>query len=184
MIVAASLIVLAALAAKFVFGAKTYRVPSESMQPTLTVGERLMTTKESDPQRGDVVVVEPPAGAADSRCGVKIPLGSACPEPTPGRVGQVFIERVVAVGGDRLKIQDGATVIDGEVRRDTYARKDADCPICNLPREITVPRGHVFVMGDNRGESEDSRVWGPVRVDDVQGKVRLRYWPPAGFGGL
>jgi len=143
-----------------------------------------MTIKESDPQQGDVVVVEPPAGAADSRCGVKIPLGSACPEPTPGRVGQVFIERVVAVGGDRLKIQDGATVIDGEVRRDTYARKDADCPICNLPREITVPRGHVFVMGDNRGESEDSRVWGPVRVDDVQGKVRLRYWPPAGFGGL
>jgi len=184
LIVATSLIVLAALAAKLVFGAKTFRAPSESMVPTLDVGDRLLTLKESDPKRGDVVVLNPPAGAADSRCGVEQPLGGACSKPTPGSLEQPFIKRVVAVGGDRLAIRDGLAVIDGEGRRETYARKDADCAICNLPREITVPRGHVFVMGDNRGESDDSRSWGPVRLDNVQGKVRLRYWPVAGFGEL
>src|SRR5680860_780131 len=184
LIVVASLLVLGALAATLVFGAKTFRAPSESMVPTVDVGDRLVTTKESHPKRGDVVVLNPPAGAADSRCGAQPPLGSACSRPTPGTLDQALVKRVVAVGGDRLKVQDGATVIDGRVQREPYARQDAECQACNLPREITVPAGHVFVMGDNRGASDDSRFWGPVRVDDVQGEVRLRYWPLDGFGGL
>ncbi|MEK6227918.1 MAG: signal peptidase I [Actinomycetota bacterium] len=184
LIVVASLLVLAALAAKLVFGAKTFRAPSESMVPTVDVGDGLVTTKESHPKRGDVVVLNPPAGAADSRCGTDHALGSACPKPTPGSLEQPFVKRVVAVGGDRLAIQDSLAVIDGKVQREPYARKDAECQACNLPREITVPEDHVFVMGDNRGQSDDSRFWGPVPVDDVQGKVRLRYWPLDGFGGF
>ena len=178
------LLVLAALAAKLVFDAKAFRAPSESMVPTIDVGDRLLTIKESDPERGDVVVLNPPAGAADGRCGARAPLGSPCPRPTPGTLDQAFVKRVVAVGGDRLTIQDGATVIDGKVQREPYARTDAECQVCNLPREITVPAGHVFVMGDNRGASDDSRAWGPVRVGEVQGEVRLRYWPPGVFGEL
>ncbi|MBA3359546.1 MAG: signal peptidase I [Thermoleophilaceae bacterium] len=184
LIVVVSLLVLAALAAKLVFGAKAYRAPSESMVPTIAVGDRFLTTKETDPERGDVVVLNPPAGAADIRCGTDQPLGGACPTPTPGSLQQSFVMRVVAVGGDRLAIRDGLAVIDGKPQREPYARKDSECEGCNLPREITVPADHVFVMGDNRGESSDSRVWGPARVDDVQGKVRLRYWPVDAFGGL
>ncbi len=69
------------------------------------------------------------------------------------------------------------------MQREPHARKDAECQACNLPREITVPAGHVFVMGDNRGASDDSRLWGPVRVGAVEGEVRLRYWPLDALGG-
>jgi signal peptidase I len=183
-VVVALLVVLGALAAKLVFDAKAFSAPSESMLPTIDVGDRLITTKESDPERGDVVVLRPPAGAADGRCGAQAPLGSPCPRPTPGSLDLTFVRRVVAVGGDRLSVRDGLTVIDGKVQREPYARKDAECQACNLPREITVPAGHVFVMGDNRGASDDSRFWGPVRVGDVEGEVRLRYWPVGEVGEL
>jgi signal peptidase I len=181
-IVSALTVGLLVLALMTVLGGRTFRAPSESMLPTIRVGERLMTTKVSEPGRGDIVVLNPPAGAEKNVCGVRVPANGACPRATPERSKVNFIKRVAAVAGDRLSIRGGRTVIDGEVQEEPYIRADRDCPACNLPDEITVPRGHVFVMGDNRGASADSREWGPVPEDAVLGKVRLRYWPPSRAG--
>ena len=79
--------------------------------------------------------------------------------------------------GDRLKVVDGRVYIDGERQGEPFVRPDANCPICDLPEEITIPAGHFFMMGDNRGESADSREWGPVPEDWIIGKAFFTYWP-------
>jgi signal peptidase I len=99
-------------------------------------------------------------------------------------VDVVFVHRVVAVGGDRLSVRDGRVYLDGVRQREPWVRPDRECASCNLPREVTVPAGHYFVMGDNRGGAADSRDWGPVPADWVIGKARFRYWPPGRIGGL
>ena len=172
----------ALIGAHFLLGGQAYRMPSETMLPTIVVGERLITTKASEPGRGDIVAFHPPSGAEDGECGTRRPPDSACPRPTRERLEMSFIQRVVAVGGDRVSVRGGRAVIDGKVQDEPYIRSDRGCPICDLPREVTVPRDHVFVMGDNRGASSDSREWGPVHEDAVVGKVRLRYWPPSSVG--
>jgi len=81
-----------------------------------------------------------------------------------------------------VSVRGGRVFINGERQVEGYIRPDDECGICNLPTPITIPSGHLFVMGDNRGESADSREWGPVPTDAVIGKVQLRYWPPGSFG--
>lgn len=166
------------------FGGRAFRAPSASMSPTIEVGERFITTKTSEPQRGDLVVFKPPAGADENTCGVRRPARSACPKGTPGQSEVSFIKRVVAVEGDRVAIRGGRVVLDGQVQDEPYLRPSPDCGVCNLPREITVPAGHFFAVGDNRGESADSREWGPVPDNAIVGEVRLRYWPPGRAGRL
>jgi signal peptidase I len=165
-----------------VLDARTYRIPSEAMLPTVEIGDRVMTTKTSRPERGDILVFTPPAGAVSNVCGVRHSGRSACPRPTEERSGTSFIKRVVAVGGDRLSVRGGRVYINGRPQREPYARLDGSCQICNLPEEITIPEGHYFMIGDNRGASADSRDWGPVREDWIIGEVRLRYWPPGRIG--
>jgi signal peptidase I len=165
-----------------VLDGRAYRVPSEAMLPTIELGERVVTTKTSEPARGDIIVFKAPAGAVTNTCGVQHSERSACPAPTAGRSDVNFIKRVVAVGGDRLAIRGGRVHIDGRAEREPYARLDGGCPACNLPEEITIPEGHYFMLGDNRGASADSRDWGPVPEAWVLGEVRLRYWPPGRIG--
>ena len=165
---------------------KAYRIPSEAMAPTLELGDRIIVKHRGsyDPKRGDIVVFNPPGGADINRCGD----GSgdtgrrACARPAPGELDQTFVKRIVALGGDRLKVIGGRVHVDGRPLNEPYARLDAGCDICNLPEEIRVPPGHVFMMGDNRGASADSRVWGPVREDSIVGPVIWRYWPLSGMG--
>lgn len=165
---------------------KPFRIPSESMVPTLEVGQRVLVDRVSyrfsAPDRGDIVVFKPPVGADDNVCGVKHSERSACPRPTRGRSDTNFIKRVVAVGGDRLKVLDGRLYVNGKRQDEPYIRADAECGICNLPKEITVPTGHYFMMGDNRGESADSREWGPVPEKWMIGKAIATYWPPGRIG--
>jgi signal peptidase I len=171
--------VLWAAMAVIVFGvldARAFRVPSESMEPTLEVGDRLVVTKVSEPSRGDVVTFNPPLGAATAECGVDHPADSPCPRPTAGPVDLVFVKRVVAVGGDRVSMRGGRVYLNGERQDEPFARAGG-CGSCDLPREVTVPDGYLFLLGDNRGESADSREFGPVPSDWMIGKVRLRYWP-------
>jgi signal peptidase I len=172
------------------FLVKPFRIPSESMVPTLEVGQRVLvdrvTFRFRDPRRGDIVVFKPPAGADDDRCGVpRVPDSPmACPQPTRERSDTTFIKRVVAVGGDRLKIIDGAVYRNGRRQRESFARLDPGCGICNLPREIEIPTGYYYMMGDNRGQSDDSRIWGPVPKKWMIGKAFATYWPPRSIGGL
>jgi signal peptidase I len=170
------------------FLVKPFRIPSESMVPTLEISQRVLvdrvSSRFSDPHRGDIVVFKPPKGADDNVCGVNHPDNEACPKPTPERSDTNFIKRVVAEPGDRLKVIDGRVYINGERQDEPFIRPDAGCGICNLPREITIPPDHFFMMGDNRGESADSREWGPVPKKWIVGNAFFTYWPPGRVGRL
>ena len=150
------------------FLVKPFKIPSGSMEPTLQLGHRVLVDRVSfrfsAPHRGDIVVFKPPAGAdAESQaCGVRHADDQACPRPTEGRSDKNFIKRVVAVPGDRLRVVQGRVIINGRPQREPFIRADGEYPNCNLPREITIPPCHFFMMGDNRGQSLDSREWGPV----------------------
>ena len=170
------------------FLVKPFRIPSGSMEPTLDIGQRVLVSRVnyhvSDPDRGDVVVFKPPAGADTNSCGVRHSSQTPCPRPTPNRSDTNFIKRVVAVGGDRLKVIDGRVYLNGKRQDEPHARPSSDCSICNLPEEITIPKGQYFMMGDNRGESADSREWGPIPEKWMIGKGFATYWPPGKIGGL
>jgi signal peptidase I len=170
------------------FLVKPFRIPSESMVPTLDIGQRVLvdrvTYKYGEPERGDVVVFKPPAGADENVCGIRHSGEQACPRPTAQRSDTNFIKRVVAVGGDRLKVQGGRVYINGRRQDEPFARPDSECGICNLPVEITIPRGMFFMMGDNRGESADSREWGPIPEKWMIGQAFMTYWPPKKVGPL
>jgi signal peptidase I len=168
------------------FLVKPFRIPSESMEPTLDVGQRVLVDRVSlrfsNPGRGAIVVFKPPAGADENVCGVRHPAGEPCPRPTPARSDTNFIKRVVAVGGDRVKVIGGHVYIDGRLQKESFAHFDSGCGICNLPQEVTIPRGYYFMMGDNRGESADSREWGPIPKKWMLGKAFMTYWPPGRIG--
>ena len=162
------------------------------MEPTLDIGQRVLVSRVnyhvSEPDRGDVVVFKPPTGADSNSCGAQnfepSARSQACPRPTPGRSDQNFIKRIVAVGGDRLRIEKGRAIVNGKVVEEDYIEPDEACQICNLPKEIKIPEDHYFMMGDNRGESADSREWGPVPEDQLIGQAFFTYWPPKRIGTL
>jgi signal peptidase I len=165
---------------RVVFDVRPFRVPSESMVPTFELGERFVQVGASSAERGDIVTFNGPLDV--TACGVRRPSDSACPRPGEGPADIIFVHRVVAVGGDRLSIREGRVYLDGRRQDEPFARPDPDCGSCNLPREITVPAGHYFVMGDNRGAAADSREFGPVPADWLVGRAVLRYWPPDRIG--
>jgi signal peptidase I len=174
------------------FLVKPYQIPTESMEPTLDPGERVLVNRLSytiggDPSVGDVVVFHPPAGAdsGGGECGVQRKGDQPCPTETPERSDQNFIKRIVAGPGDTLYIEDGHPVVNGEkVADEPYIKPCGGGSTCNLQEEITIPPDHYFMMGDNRGESDDSRFWGPVPKDWIIGKAFFTYWPPKEIGIL
>jgi signal peptidase I len=169
------------------FLVKPFRIPSESMVPTLAVGQRVLVCRVcshlGDPDRGDIVVFKPPSGQP-STCGVERPTDEPCPQGTSEKSSTNFIKRIVGLPGDRLKVIEGSVYIDGKRQDEPFARLDTECGTCNLPREITIPKGEYYMMGDNRGESADSREWGPVPKKWIIGKAFMTYWPPGRVGLL
>lgn len=170
------------------FLVKPFRIPSESMEPTLTVGQRVLVDRVSprfsDPERGDVIVFKPPRGADDDatvECARQRP-GAPCELATKERSDTNFIKRVVGMPGDRLSVKGGRVYINGKRQNEPFIRPDEACETCNEPREITIPPGHFFMMGDNRGNSTDSRAWGPVPKKWVIGGAFFTYWPPKRIG--
>ncbi|HEX5983118.1 MAG TPA: signal peptidase I [Solirubrobacterales bacterium] len=184
--------VIVALALALAFGiqawiVKPYQIPSESMEPTLDVGQRVLVNRFlyhfKDPQIGDIVVFHPPKGAdVGGECGVTVGGDEPCPKPTAERSDQNFIKRIVAGPGDTLSIKEGHPVVNGEIKRDEPYT--LPCNTCNLPKTITIPADHYFMMGDNRGASDDSRFWGPVPRDWIIGEAFATYWPPNRIGGF
>jgi signal peptidase I len=173
------------------FLVKPFRIPSESMVPTLEVGQRVLVDRVTQKfgaeyHRGDVLVFTPPSGADTNSCGVPEVPGRGCPESTEDHSDTNFIKRVVGVGGDRIAIRGGHVYLNGRRQRESFANLSActQNDECDLPREITVPQGQLYMMGDNRGASADSRVWGPVREDWVIGQAFATYWPPGRVGTL
>ena len=157
------------------------------MEPTLDVGQRVLVNRFlyhlADPDIGDIIVFHPPLGAErGNQCGVRRPNGSPCPVPTAERADVNFIKRIVAGPGDRLRIENGQPVVNGVTASEDFTRPCSPGGECNLPAEITIPPDHYFMMGDNRGESDDSRFWGPIPRDWIIGKAFATYWPPRKIG--
>jgi signal peptidase I len=172
------------------FVVKPYRIPSGSMEPTLHIGQRVLTNRLIDhPSIGDIVVFHPPHGAdlGDGVCGNGGAGGghlSACDTPAPGESSQTFIKRVVAGPGDRISIVNGHVIRNGVREKDGYIEPCQSGSDCNFPKTITIPPGDYFMMGDNRGFSDDSRFWGPVPDKWVIGVAFFTYWPPDRIGFL
>ena len=172
------------------FLVKPFRIPSPSMVPTLEVGQRVLVnrvgTHFGDPDRGDVVVFKPPQGANTGRCGAEHTNFQPCPEPTDERADENFIKRVVGLPGDELFVKNNRVYINGKPLREPYVNQDdQSCDrLCNLEEPITVPPGHFFMMGDNRGASDDSRQWGPVPEKWIIGDAFFTYWPPNRIGTI
>jgi signal peptidase I, bacterial type len=150
------------------FVAQPYKVQQQSMERTLEPEQYVLVDKLTprvDPyNRGDIVVFTPPASWVQEN-------------------GTPFIKRVIGEGGDTVKIQDGKVLINGTAIDESYLY--ADVP-GGPPQETfappdqdtwVVPDGELFLMGDHRSNSADSRVFGPVPVDQVIGRAFLRYWP-------
>ncbi|MCX6371306.1 MAG: signal peptidase I [Solirubrobacterales bacterium] len=171
------------------FVVKPYRIPSESMVPTLQVGQRVLvnrlTTRFGEPSVGDVTVFHPPAGSEQmplDQCGQRPQQGAACDSPTPQESNINFIKRIVGGPGDTISIIKGRVIRNGKTTSepfisDTCANDNGAA--CTLPKTITIPPGHWFMMGDNRGESDDSRFWGPVPTAWIIGPAFATYWPPS-----
>jgi signal peptidase I len=174
------------------YAVKPYRIPSESMEPTLKPGDRVLVNRfshrlGSEPEVGQIVVFHPPSGADASppRCGAPHAgpgTSMVCSRPTLTASSQNFVKRVVGVGGDRLAIRGGHVVRNGRLAREPFAAPCGGGSECDFPRAIRVPEHFVFLMGDNRGSSQDSRFWGPVPVSWVIGQAVVVYWPPAHAG--
>lgn len=163
---------------------KPYKIPSASMEPTLTEGQRVLVDRLFDsPHVGQIVVFHPPAGAPAEQCGRAHPQSSACDWPGSIQSSQTYIKRVVAGPGDVISIRDGHVIRNGKREADGYIRPcGSDQAGCTYPRPIRIPRGMWFVMGDNRGISDDSRYWGPVPTKWIIGDAFFTYWPPDRVG--
>ena len=186
-----ALIVVLAIGLAFAIQAwvfKPYQIPSGSMEPTLDIGQRILVNRFvyhfKDPATGDIAVFHPPAGAENGvECGVIAKQGEPCPRPTRERSSENFVKRIVAGPGDKLTVKDGHPVVNGVWKRDeSYIRPCGEASVCNMPKTITIPPDHYFMMGDNRGESDDSRYWGPVPRDWIIGQAFATYWPPDRVG--
>jgi signal peptidase I len=147
-----------ALIAVRAFVAEPFRIPSESMAPMLRPGDQALVSKLAGaPHRGDLVAFHAP------------------------RTGEIMLKRVVAVGGDRVGIEDGVLVVNGRRQREAYvADPDAIDSVYFGP--VRVPHGSVFVLGDNRANSDDSREFGAVPADRIIGRAMARVWPPGRWG--
>jgi signal peptidase I len=173
------------------FIVKPYRIPSESMEPTLNVNQRVLVNRLGnrfgDPEIGDILVFHPPKGAETDTCGDSQgpDRNAPCSLPTKQRSDVNYIKRVVAGPGDKLSIQDGHVILNGERQKEDFIKP---CPPgnsnCTFDGTITIPADHWFMMGDNRGESDDSRFWGPVPRDWIIGGAFATYWPPKRIGFL
>ncbi|WP_183342464.1 signal peptidase I [Conexibacter arvalis] len=174
------------------FLVKTYRIPSGSMEPTLDIGQRVLVNRIGmrfgEPKVGDIVVFHPPEGA-DVRplgaCGTSdegVGTTRPCSVATPGASDQTFIKRVVAVGGDTVAIRGGRVVLNGRVQDEPFIRPCGPEGACSFPTAVTVPDGSFYMLGDNRGASDDSRFWGPVKEDQLIGTAFATYWPPNRIG--
>jgi len=159
-------VLLAFLVQRFLFQA--FYIPSRSMEPTLAVGDRVLVNKLSydvhEVNRGDVVVFHLP------------------PEEVGPDGIKDLIKRVIALPGEVIESRDGVVYVDDRRLIEPYL-PDGGPTGPEIERQ-TVPDGHVFVMGDNRDNSADSRVRGPVAIDDIVGRAFLSVWPPNEIGSL
>jgi signal peptidase I len=143
-----------------VWVAEPFAIPSESMAPTLRGGDSVLVDKlayrTADPRVGDLAVFHAPGS------------------------GEITLKRIVAAAGDTVGIEDGVLYVNGKRRVEPYADPEAIDSVYFGP--VEVPAGAVFALGDNRGDSADSRRFGAISTAELIGRVRARVWPPNRWG--
>ncbi|GAA5024402.1 hypothetical protein GCM10023258_16420 [Terrabacter aeriphilus] len=147
------------------------QVTSESMTPTLRPDDRVLVLRapfSGDVHRGDVVVVD---GTAWER---RQPSAAEGP-PRASLEGEWLVKRAVALSGDSVALEDGSLVVNGSPVDEPWV--DLESVDGTYFGPVTVPQGEVFVLGDDRDRSVDSRTLGPVPLDAVRGRVLTRWWP-------
>jgi signal peptidase I len=155
------------------FVAQPYKVQQQSMERTLEPDQYVLVDKLTPRidiyKRGDIVVFVPPADWAEE-------------DGTP------FIKRVIGIGGDDVEIRDGLVFVNGTALDEPYLFADQPGdppqPTTAAQEQWVVPAGELFLMGDHRANSADSRSFGPVPVENIIGRAWLRYWPVNVFGIL
>jgi signal peptidase I len=174
LLLVAGLVLVAALV-MFHDDVKYYRVSSGSMQPTLAIGSRVAVEAGLPLETGEVVAFHAPTGAlpATPVCGItgqgagfQQPCGMATPES-----GSILIKRIVAAPDDLVSIHSGRAVVNGISRDESPITTCHSATNCNFPIPVRVPPAHYFVLGDNRGASDDSRFWGPIPAAAIVGVV-------------
>ncbi|MFQ5968242.1 MAG: signal peptidase I [Acidimicrobiia bacterium] len=184
------ILVLVALAVAILiktFLVQAFYIPSLSMIPTLEVGDRVLVSKISyelgEVERGDVVVFDSPFSSNDERESFLELARRTIMESLGLKLAatQDFIKRVIAVEGDVIEIRSGNLYVNGQPLAEPYLADGAD--MADFGPE-TVPVGTVFVMGDNRARSQDSRRFGPIEVSSIIGRAFARVWPIDRIGGL
>lgn len=165
----AAVVVIAVLLRTFLF--VPYEIPSKSMQDTIMPGDMVFSEKVTyymrQPERGDIVTFTDP----------EVPT-------------RTLIKRVIATGGQTVDLVNGEVVVDGAALDEPYTKGKPSYPLsrtavnADISYPYKVPEGSVWVMGDNRTESQDSRYFGAVPVDTISGRASLVYWPLSSFGLL
>lgn len=167
------------------FVAQAFYIPSPSMVPQLEINDRVVVSKlayrSHEPRRGDIVVFDcPPTTTCNNTEPAANPVvravrffGEAVGLVQPST--EEWIKRVVALPGETVEGRDGAVWVDGRRLVEPYLTDDVT--ISTFPSQV-VPAGHVWVMGDNRTNSLDSRSVGPIAVDSVVGRAVVTVWPP------
>ena len=165
---------------------QAFYIPSGSMEETLRVDDRVLVTKLSysvaDIDRGDVVVFDAPDGGErvdEGLVGAMVrnvaeSIGVSTPRTE-------FIKRVIGLPGENVAIRQNQVIIDGDQLIEPYLPPGVEMRAMD---PVTIPEGHVWVMGDNRNTSDDSRSFGPISTDTIVGRAILLIWPPSRWGGL
>jgi len=152
------------------FVAQPYRVEQQSMERTLEPDQYVLvdklTPRFDDYSRGDIVVFEPPEAWVQG--GPRTP----------------FIKRVIGLPGETIEIRDGVVLVGGTALDEPYVFDGQPTTAIDEPARWPVPAGQLFVMGDHRSASADSRAFGSIALDTVIGRAWLRYWPISALGIL
>jgi signal peptidase I len=178
-------LVVAVLIKTFLFQA--FFIESGSMKETLLEGDRVMVNKLSyrfgDPDPGDVIVFDPPPSEGEVRDEnlAQSVLRNIAESVGLSQPSSEFIKRVIAVEGQTIEIKDNIILIDGEPLDEPYVREGSVMADFALLR---VPDNELFVMGDNRNQSRDSRFFGTIPEGDVVGRAFVTVWPPSRWTGL
>ncbi len=145
-----------------------HKIKGASMEPNFPNGEYLLTDKVTyrfhEPKRGDVIVFKAPTGD-----------------------GEEYIKRIIGLPGERISVKNGKVYINGKLLKEDYIPEISPTFGGQFLQEnevFTVPEGNLFVLGDNRPHSSDSRSWGTITNDKITGRAWVIYWPPKNAGSV
>ncbi|MCM8760489.1 MAG: signal peptidase I [Candidatus Omnitrophica bacterium] len=146
--------------AGYIFGVKEIRfikIISSSMEPTLKPGDRVIVVKKEILKRHDIVIIEAPQGEKE-----------------------FLTKRIIGLPLETVEVKDGYVYVNGAKLNEPYIKERPDYELL----KEKIPEGSYFLLGDNRNESEDSSIWGPVDSSFIKGRVVCRYWPLKEFSLL